>query len=87
MVVTSLDYPAYWTKNAADIDEVQVVEGTEEFRKIQAEFKIATIRKLTRIQNTYLWKKYCQEKINQQELTELPPNELYLFHGTGHNAP
>ena len=43
--------------------------------------------KLTRIQNTFLWKKYCQEKQNQEELTMLPPREIMLFHGTKLNAP
>lgn len=40
------------------------------------------IKRLYRIQNQYLWKKYSQEKKDTELITEGPIKELHLFHGT-----
>lgn len=65
-IATTLEYPRYWGKVAGEIDLVEIGQGSEEWNKIEGEFKIAQIKRLTRVQNTYLWKKYCQQKLDQQ---------------------
>lgn len=65
-----------------------VTQNPEEYNKVLKDFKIKpVIKKLTRVENKLIWKKYLEEKKHLEYITGETIKELNLFHGTRAHDP
>lgn len=84
--------PPEWESQVGPTEVFQVVRGTAEWNRIKQKFKvtmpISQIVTITRIQNTWLWGKYCNyKKMLESQHGKNTIYEMELFHGTGENDP
>jgi len=90
-VQTSFPKPAEWELQTDPIELKQVCEGSPEWTKILNRMRetipYVELVSIDRIQNEFLWEKYCQhkERINRKGSERV--NEMELFHGSSSTAP
>ena len=63
-------YPPTWVNGKDDIMLYEVAAGTPEFNKVFADFKIMNIKRLIRVENKLIWKKYMEEKKHLEYITK-----------------
>ena len=83
--------PPEWEEQSEMFKLVEMTPGTEEWCRIETTFKetlgTATVVAIKRIQNKWLWEKYCQEKGRMCKKNAGDVNEKELFHGSRRNDP
>ena len=86
-----LQPPPYWTHQTEEVMLVVVKPSSEEWKtevaKIQKTLRGATIVKLERIQNKWLWERYSFAKKRMLKTKKGHVNEKHLFHGTRSTEP
>ena len=87
----SVSLPKYWEVQLDKIMLKSVQRGSEEWAEIEkllhASLPSAQIQILQRIQNQWLWEKYCFSKERMHEQNKGIVNEKRLFHGTSATPP
>ena len=83
--------PTEWQPQLGTTAVFLVVQGTAEWNRVEQKFK-ATLRSsrivtISRIQNSWLWDKYCSHKKRLSRKNGGRVNEMELFHGTSGNDP
>ena len=85
--------PSNWEQNGAD-EVCQVVlvqppnpEYTEIITKFRSTMPNATIVRVDRIQNSWLWTRYQQDKHRIVQKNATGANEIIVYHGTRGNPP
>ena len=85
--------PPEWQPQSTNscTDVYPVVQGYTEWNRIEQRFKAtmpnAKIATISRIQNIWLWDKYCEHKVRLHKKLSGKVNEMELFHGTRGNDP
>ena len=83
--------PAEWEPQTDPIELKSVTEGSSEWNKILHRVREtipgANIKSIDRIQNEFLWEKYCQHKERMSRKGSERVNEKELFHGSSSTAP
>ena len=87
-----LDYPREWQPEQQKTTELYpVTQDTPEWKKVSTMFHVtmpgATILKITRLQNIWLWEKYVRHRKMLHTKNDGKVNEKELFHGTRGNNP
>ena len=85
-------YPDEWEpQNEEPLELKPLTRGSPEWYKISQQFfatlQSATIVKIERIQNKWLWEKYSQHSERMKRKNEGVVNEKLLFHGTRNTPP
>ena len=57
-----IEYPSTWANGKDDIMLYEVPMKTAEYTKVLMDFKIKSIKRLIRVENKLIWKKYIEEK-------------------------
>ena len=90
-VVQSFTRPIEWEPQSDSIELKDVSQGSSEWNKIlhrmQETILIVNLVSIKRIQNEFLWEKYCQHKERMGRKGAERINEMELFHGTRSNPP
>jgi hypothetical protein len=85
------EFPPHWKPQSEKVLLVPVLRHSDEWNKevtkIQKTLPGATIVKLERIQNTWLWGRYSFAKERMLEINKGHVNEKHLFHGTRSTPP
>ena len=83
--------PEYWEVQTEEIVLKAVSHGSKEWKDVEtlmhATLPSARIQKLERIQNKWLWEKYCFSKERMSQQNNGVINERELFHGTSTTPP
>ena len=84
--------PPWWQPQSATVQVFAVRRGTPEFKHIEFKFfstmtRKYIIKRIERVQNQWLWKKYIQQRSMMDEKNSGVVNEMELFHGTGSTDP
>lgn len=86
--VPEIEYPKDWKVGSDDIQLYDVAAGTAEYNRVLLDFKIGPIKRLRRVENKLMWKKYKEEVAHLEYITgERGIRELFLFHGTRTHPP
>ena len=89
--VQSFAKPIEWEPQSDSIELKDVSQGSSEWNKIlhrmQETIPIVNLVSIKRIQNEFLWEKYCQHKERMGRKGAERINEMELFHGTRSNQP
>ena len=84
-------FPSWWKPHSTTVKVFRVQSGTQEWshvkRKFRATITDAYIKRIWRVQNTWLWKRYVHHKKMMEEKNRGAVNEMELFHGTGETDP
>ena len=90
-VVQSFARPIEWEPQSNSIELKDVSRGSSEWNKIlhrmQETIPNVNLVSIKRIQNEFLWEKYCQHKERMGRKGAERINEMELFHGTSSNPP
>ena len=90
-VVQSFPRPIEWEPQSNSIELKDVSRGSSEWNKIlhrmQETIPNVNLLSIKRIQNEFLWEKYCQHKERMGRKGAERINEMELFHGTSSNPP
>ena len=90
-VQQSFPKPLEWEPQTDPIELKPVSEGSPEWNKILLRVRetmpYAHITSIKRIQNEFLWEKYCQHKERMSRKGSERVNEMELFHGSSSTAP
>ena len=90
-VVQSFAKPIEWESQSDSIELKDVSQGSSEWNKIlhrmQETIPSVNLVSIKRIQNEFLWEKYCQHKERMGRKGPERINEMELFHGTRSNPP
>lgn len=88
-----IEYPPYWESHRDD-EEFQILpldDESDEFQSVAERFLStltnADIRRIDRIQNRVLWRKYIDKSREMCQFGEGVLNEQLLFHGSRTNNP
>jgi hypothetical protein len=85
------EFPPHWKPQSEEVLLDAVKRGSDEWNKqvtkIQKTLPGATIVKLERIQNTWLWERYSFAKKRMLKTNKGLVNEKHLFHGTRDTPP
>ena len=83
--------PIEWEPQSDSIELKDVSQGSSEWNKIlhrmQETIPNVNLVSIKRIQNEFLWEKYCQHKERMGRKGAERINEMELFHGTRTNPP
>ena len=83
--------PVEWEPQNDELELKQLRSGTKEWSNISQLFQetlsSATIVKIERVQNEWLWEKYFQHSVRMKKKNEGIINEKMLFHGTRNTPP
>ena len=83
--------PTEWQPQTRTTEVFPVVQGTAEWNRVEQRFKAtlgtSQIATISRIQNSWLWDKYCSHKKRLNLKHGGKVNEMELFHGTRGNDP
>ena len=83
--------PEGWAPQTENLKLVELARNCDEWKSIEKRFKstltTATILKISRIQNIWLWEKYTNQKKLLHRKNKGKVNEMELFHGTRENDP
>ena len=83
--------PPEWQPQLSTTEVYPVFQGTPEWNKIELKFKatmpVSQIAAISRIQNTWLWGKYCNQRERLSTQHGESVCEIELFHGTRGNDP
>ena len=89
--VQSFAKPTEWEPQSNPIELKNVPQGSSEWNKIlhrmQETIPYVNLVSIERIQNEFLWEKYCQHKERMSRKGPERVNEMELFHGTSSNSP
>ena len=89
--VQSFAKPTEWEPQSDPIELKNVPQGSSEWNKIlhrmQETIPNVNLVSIERIQNEFLWEKYCQHKERMSRKGPERVNEMELFHGTSSNSP
>jgi len=90
MSLDGIEYPKYWQKTVSDYQTFDVRPGSEEYKKVAAEFSKglpgSTIKRIERNQNKTQWMWYFLRRQFVASNNKMNPNELFLFHGSRSDA-
>ena len=90
-IVHSFAKPTEWEPQSNPIELKDVPQGSSEWNKIlhhmQQTIPNVNLVSIKRIQNEFLWEKYCQHKERMGRKGPERINEMELFHGTSNNPP
>ena len=90
-VVQSFTKPIEWERQSDSIELKDVSQGSAEWKKIlhhmQETIPSVNLVSIERIQNEFLWEKYCQHKERMGRKGPERVNEMELFHGTSSTPP
>ena len=90
-VVQSFTKPIEWEPQSDPIELKDVSQGSAEWNKIlrrmQETIPSVNLVSIKRIQNEFLWEKYCLHKERMGRKGAERVNEMELFHGTSSNPP
>ena len=90
-LVQSFPKPAEWDPQSNPIELKDVPPTSTEWNKIlqrmQETIPGVNLVSIKRIQNEFLWEKYCQHKERMSRKGQERINEMELFHGTSSNPP
>ena len=90
-VVQSYTKPIEWEPQSDSIELKDVSRGSTEWNKIlrrmQETIPSINLVSIKRIQNEFLWEKYCQHRERMGRKGPERVNEMELFHGTSSNPP
>ena len=90
-MVESFAKPTEWEPQSTPIELKDVSQGSSEWNKIlyrmQETIPLVNLVSIKRIQNEYLWEKYCQHKERMSRKGPERVNEMELFHGSSNNPP
>ena len=90
-VVQSFTKPIEWELQSDPIELKDVSQGSTEWNKIlhrmQETIPSVNLVSVKRIQNEFLWEKYCQHKERMGRKEAERVNEMELFHGTSSTPP
>jgi hypothetical protein len=83
--------PPEWQAQSKVTDLFPVLQGSTEWQHVEGQFRSTMgsgkVRSITRIQNTWIWKKYAFQKKRLDAKNGGRVNEMELFHGTRQNDP
>ena len=83
--------PLHWKHQCEDVCLIEVTPGSDEWNKEVNNFcktlSGATVVKLERIQNKWLWERYSFAKKRMSKTNREHVNEKHLFHGTRTTPP
>ena len=83
--------PPEWQPQLCTTEVYPVSQGTAEWNKVVQKFKttmpVSQIATISRIQNTWLWGKYCNQRNRLSTQHGESVREIELFHGTRGNDP
>jgi len=83
--------PVEWEPQSDPIELKTVAEGSPEWNKILLRVRetmpSANLTSIKRIQNEFLWEKYCQHKERMNRKGSERVNEIELFHGSSSTSP
>ena len=83
--------PSEWQPQSSDLELFSVEKGSTEWNDIERNFKSTLpnthINQISRIQNKWLWDRYCYNKQRVHRKNKGNVNEKELFHGTRGNDP
>lgn len=90
-VSCNVPLPEYWDLQSEEIALKAVACGTKEWKDVEtlmhASLPLVEIKTLERIQNKWLWDKYCFSKERMRQQNNGVINERELFHGTSTTPP
>lgn len=87
------EYPSYWVPHEEKMDFVIYLldEDSEEYQSVENHFlatlPTAEIKRIDRIQNRVLWRKYIDKGRQMNHFEDGVLNEVLLFHGSGSHSP
>lgn len=64
-----IEYPSTWVNGPDDILLYEVPKNTVEYMSVYKDFKIGPIKRLIRVENKLIWKKYVEEKKDLEYIT------------------
>ena len=83
--------PLEWVNQTKTTELFNVPQGSPEWQLVEGEFAKTMgankVSSISRIQNTWIWKKYAFQKKRMHTKNGGRVNEMQLFHGTGTNDP
>ena len=83
--------PPEWEEQTRTTEVFQVQQGSAEWARVEQKFRAtlgsSQIVTVSRIQNSWLWEKYCHHKERLHLKNSGVVNEMELFHGTRSNDP
>ena len=90
-VERSFTKPIEWEPQSDSIELKDVAQGSTEWNKIlcrmQETIPSVNLISIKRVQNEFLWEKYCQHKERMGRKGAERVNEMELFHGTSSTPP
>lgn len=85
------DVPRFWDEHEGDFKLVLLDSETDEYGVVSSHFLSSLpnmeIRRIDRIQNKILWRKYVDRAKQMYERNNGKLSEVKLFHGTRNNKP
>jgi O-acetyl-ADP-ribose deacetylase (regulator of RNase III) len=83
--------PPEWQAQSKVTELFSVAQGSSEWQRVTGKFNStmgsSVVHSITRIQNTWIWKKYAFQKKRVETKNGGRVNEMELFHGTRQNDP
>ena len=83
--------PPEWVKQTKTTELFSVPQGSPEWQLVEGKFAKTMgankVSSISRIQNTWIWKKYAFQKKRMHTKNNGRVNEMQLFHGTRGNDP
>ena len=90
-MIQSFPKPTEWEPQSTPIELIDVSVGSSEWtgilQRIQETIPSVNLVSIKRIQNEFLWEKYCQHKERMNRKGPERVNEMELFHGTSETSP
>ena len=90
-MLQSFPKPTEWEPQSTPIELKDVAVGSSEWtgilQRIQETIPNVNLVSIERIQNEFLWEKYCQHKERMSRKGPERVNEMELFHGTSETSP
>ena len=90
-LLQSFPKPAEWEQQSNPIELKDVSTGSTEWKRIlqriQETIPSVDLISIKRIQNEFLWEKYCQHKERMSRKGPERVNEMELFHGSSSSSP
>jgi len=90
-VVQSFAKPIEWEPQSNSIELKDVTQESVEWNKVlhrmEETIPYVNVVSIKRIQNEFLWEKYCQHRERMSRKGPERVNEMELFHGTSSNPP
>jgi hypothetical protein len=87
---SGVKFPPEWQHQSQTMQLFTVQPHTREYAHVSSKFSATmsnAISSIQRVQNKYLWEKYCHHKNMIHKKNNGNVNEMELFHGTRNNNP